>query len=124
MKITFKINIVTFTVILFYNRYVARDLGGSDPERMAPPRVMEYVQTLFAKSSISVQVIEGHDNFEREYPLMAAVNRAARCELNEIQVWVMETLMGGSNKLLIAYFAKTLVVDFCWSFMLTSLKLS
>jgi len=59
-------------------RYVARDLGGSDPERMAPPRVMEYVQSVFAKSSVSVQVMEGHDIFEKEYPLMAAVNRAAR----------------------------------------------
>lgn len=78
--------------MLFHYRYVARDLGGSDPERMAPPRVMEYVQTLFAKSSVSVQVIEGHDNFEREYPLMAAVNRAARCELNKIQGWSIEII--------------------------------
>ena len=82
MNIIFIIYIVTFNLMLFFYRYVARDLGGSDPERMAPPRVMEYVQTLFAKSSVSVQVIAGHDNFEREYPLMAAVNRAARCELS------------------------------------------
>lgn len=47
---------------------------------MAPPRVMEYVQSVFAKSSVSVQVMEGHDIFEKEYPLMAAVNRAARCK--------------------------------------------
>jgi leucyl aminopeptidase len=32
-------------------RVVGRDIGGGDPERMAPPRVAEYVQELFSKSS-------------------------------------------------------------------------
>jgi len=32
-------------------RAVGRDIGGGDPERMAPPRVAEYVQELFNKSS-------------------------------------------------------------------------
>jgi len=32
-------------------RVVGRDIGGGDPERMAPPRVAEYVQELFHKSS-------------------------------------------------------------------------
>ncbi len=32
-------------------RAVGRDIGGGDPERMAPPRVAEYVQELFPKSS-------------------------------------------------------------------------
>jgi leucyl aminopeptidase len=32
-------------------RAVGRDIGGADPERMAPPRVAEYVQELFGKSS-------------------------------------------------------------------------
>ena len=32
-------------------RVVGRDIGGADPERMAPPRVAEYVQDLFDKSS-------------------------------------------------------------------------
>lgn len=32
-------------------RAVGRDIGGADPERMAPPRVAEYVQELFSKSS-------------------------------------------------------------------------
>jgi hypothetical protein len=30
---------------------VGRDIGGADPERMAPPRVAEYIQDLFEKSS-------------------------------------------------------------------------
>jgi leucyl aminopeptidase len=32
-------------------RIVGRDIGGADPERMAPPRVAEYIQDLFNKSS-------------------------------------------------------------------------
>jgi leucyl aminopeptidase len=32
-------------------RVVGRDIGGADPERMAPPRVAEYVEDLFNKSS-------------------------------------------------------------------------
>ncbi len=30
---------------------MGRDIGGADPERMAPPRVVEYIQDLFNKSS-------------------------------------------------------------------------
>ncbi len=30
---------------------MGRDIGGADPERMAPPRVAEYIQDLFEKSS-------------------------------------------------------------------------
>ncbi len=32
-------------------RVVGRDIGGADPERMAPPRVVEYIQDLFEKSA-------------------------------------------------------------------------
>lgn len=59
-------------------RIVTRDIGGSDPERMAAPRVLEYVQHAFkGTQSIQIQVVEGQHNFERDYPLFAAVNRAA-----------------------------------------------
>ena len=37
-----------------YSRVVARDIQGSDPERMAPPRVEEYVVNLFADTKIKV----------------------------------------------------------------------
>lgn len=36
-------------------RAVGRDIGGSDPERMAPPRVAEFVQELFKSSSVKVK---------------------------------------------------------------------
>ncbi|XP_035795110.1 putative aminopeptidase W07G4.4 [Anopheles albimanus] len=58
-------------------RFVARDIGGGDPERMAPPRVAEYVLQAFANGPIKATVIEDPHVFEREYPLFQAVNRAA-----------------------------------------------
>merc|ERR1719188_225093 len=58
-------------------RLAARDIGGSDPERMAAPRVAEYVREMFKGTSVKVEVMEGQSNFEKNYPCLAAVNRAA-----------------------------------------------
>jgi hypothetical protein len=44
---------------------VGRDIGGADPERMAPPRVADYIQDLFNKSS-GVKVKEIF-SFSRKY---------------------------------------------------------
>ncbi|XP_071948572.1 putative aminopeptidase W07G4.4 [Antedon mediterranea] len=61
-------------------RLVARDIGGSDPERMAAPRVKEYVQELFGGegSSIKVEVIDDDETLLSKYPLFSAVNRCAK----------------------------------------------
>lgn len=58
-------------------RFVARDIGGGDPERMAPPRVAEYVQEAFKSGTVKVTVVDDPAVFERDYPLFQAVNRAA-----------------------------------------------
>lgn len=59
-------------------RWVARDIGGTDPERMAPPKVEEYVHQTFKDTpSIKVSVIKDPQVLEKEYPLFSAVNRAA-----------------------------------------------
>ena len=58
-------------------RIVSRDIGGSDPERMAAPRVEEYVRKEFSGTGISIEVIKGQTMFEQEYPCLAAVNRCA-----------------------------------------------
>jgi leucyl aminopeptidase len=58
-------------------RVVSRDIGGSDPERMAAPRIEEYVRKTFEGTSIKVEVMKGQSTFEKEYPCLAAVNRAA-----------------------------------------------
>ncbi|XP_065223574.1 putative aminopeptidase W07G4.4 [Planococcus citri] len=73
--------IVKTAVALENGRYVARDVGGSDPERMAPPKVEEYIRAAFKNEPVSIRVISDLSVFEKEYPLFAAVNRAA----NEIE---------------------------------------
>lgn len=59
--------------ILESGLYVARDIGGGDPEQMAPPKVEEYVQGVFKNTPIKVSV---NTDF-KDYPLFAAVDRAA-----------------------------------------------
>ena len=56
-------------------RRLARDLGGTEPERMAPPRFAEYCQEAFAGTSASCNVVS--DNLEQDYPLLSAVARAS-----------------------------------------------
>ncbi|XP_001656227.2 putative aminopeptidase W07G4.4 [Aedes aegypti] len=59
-------------------RFVARDIGGGDPERMAPPRVEQYVYSgVYDRNLIHSSVISDHTTMVKEYPLFAAVNRAA-----------------------------------------------
>lgn len=48
---------------------------------MAPPNVQKYVESVFAGSpSIKVSAVTEIADLEKNYPLMAAVNRAARSE--------------------------------------------
>uniref|UniRef100_I3KAK4 Zgc:152830 n=1 Tax=Oreochromis niloticus TaxID=8128 RepID=I3KAK4_ORENI len=58
-------------------RLAYRDIGGSDPERMAAPRVADYVQELFKDSPVNVEVVSDLRTLEKEYPCLAAVNRCA-----------------------------------------------
>ncbi|XP_077456503.1 putative aminopeptidase W07G4.4 [Stigmatopora argus] len=58
-------------------RLACRDVGGSDPERMAAPRAADYVVELFKNSAVQVEVISDAKLLEREYPCLAAVNRCA-----------------------------------------------
>lgn len=58
-------------------RTVTRDIGGSDPERMAAPRAAQYIRETFEGTCVQVTVVEDKAEIEKEFPLMAAVNRAA-----------------------------------------------
>jgi len=73
----FGANDVNVVSALEKGRIVARDIGGSDPERMSAPRVEEYVKKTFKNSSVKVEVVSEHSEMEKSYPLLAAVNRAA-----------------------------------------------
>lgn len=96
------IDVISATEI---GRIVARDIGGSDPERMAAANVLAYVNDIFKSTDIKVillillilikyfnyrhiiltflkiSVVEGQDEFEKNYPSFAAVNRAANCNI-------------------------------------------
>jgi leucyl aminopeptidase len=69
--------IISLACALESGRFIGRDIGGGDPERMAPPMVAEYVQKAFQGTAVKVEVIKDRAVFEKEYPLFAAVDRAA-----------------------------------------------
>lgn len=69
--------IVHLATILETGRYISRDIGGGDPERMTPIKIQQYVEKIFANTSIKLTVISDQSVFEKEYPLFAAVNRGA-----------------------------------------------
>lgn len=58
-------------------RRAARDLCGTEPERMAPMRFAEYCRQIFAGTAVKVSVIDDRMQLEHEYPLLAAVGRAS-----------------------------------------------
>ena len=58
-------------------RRVARDICGSDPERMTPLRTAEYLKNAFKGSSVKVNVVSNLDTLKSGYPLLHAVSRCS-----------------------------------------------
>jgi leucyl aminopeptidase len=58
-------------------RRAARDVAGTEPERMSPARIVEYARALFAGTAVEVQVIEERAAIAAGYPLIDAVARAS-----------------------------------------------
>jgi leucyl aminopeptidase len=56
-------------------RRVARDIGGSDPERMAPLRCADYIKEALKSGVVKVEIVT--ENLEKDYPLLSAVARAS-----------------------------------------------
>lgn len=57
---------------------VARDVGGADPERGAPPKLVAYLKAAFAGvEGVSMTVVEDEATITKEYPCAAAVARAS-----------------------------------------------
>ncbi|MBL9076658.1 MAG: leucyl aminopeptidase family protein [Planctomycetes bacterium] len=56
---------------------LARDLAGTDPERMAPPKFAAYVQAAFRGLPVKVTVVKDTRVLAKEYPLLMAVARAS-----------------------------------------------
>ncbi|XOV81108.1 MAG: M17 family metallopeptidase [Aestuariibacter sp.] len=57
---------------------VARDLCGTEPERMSPPNFALYCQEAFRDTKVSVQVMVSQEEIEQEYPLLYSVARASK----------------------------------------------
>ncbi|XP_032808306.1 putative aminopeptidase W07G4.4 isoform X2 [Petromyzon marinus] len=70
-------HLVKVVTALESGRVVYRDIGGSDPERMAAPKVAEYLETIFKDTTVLMKVISDPDVFKKEFPCLAAVNRCA-----------------------------------------------
>jgi len=70
-------SIIKLATALESGRCVARDIGGSDPERMVPPNVEQYIRDVFENTDIKVDVVSDPTVLGQEYPLFAAVDRAA-----------------------------------------------
>lgn len=58
-------------------RRIARDVTGTDPERMAPLRVAELCAQTFAGLPVAVTVIDDPAELDKKYPLLMAVARAS-----------------------------------------------
>ena len=68
---------IPITTALETGRIVTRDIGGSDPERMAAPNVLHYVQETFKDTCITLKVLSDPKELQENFPLLSAVNRAA-----------------------------------------------
>lgn len=58
-------------------RRLARDMGGTEPERMAPPRMAALCVEAFEGTPVTVEVVDDPDVLAAEYPLMMGVARAS-----------------------------------------------
>ncbi|XP_063825683.1 putative aminopeptidase W07G4.4 isoform X2 [Ostrinia nubilalis] len=58
-------------------RGLARDMGGADPERMSPRACAALLRGAFAGGPVRVRVLDDPRALQAQYPLLAAVSRAA-----------------------------------------------
>lgn len=56
---------------------VAKDLCGTEPERMAPPKFAAYVKQAFRGLPVKVTVVDAPAVLQKGYPLLSAVARAS-----------------------------------------------
>lgn len=79
-------------------RRVARDLCGTEPERMAPPGFANYCEEAFAHSAVEVSVISDDQQILKEYPLLHAVARAS-VEVERHQARVIRLVYEGEGEI-------------------------
>lgn len=71
------VSLSTFLSAAEQGKRVARDLCGTEPERMAPPMFAEYCEQIFKGSSVTCQVEHDLSVIKSQYPLLYSVARAS-----------------------------------------------
>eukprot|EP00795_Rhopilema_esculentum_P012109 gene12109-2713_t len=105
-------SIIEKVVALESGRIVARDIGGSDPERMAARKVAEYLQEIFKDSTIKISVEDDVGELNKKYPLLGAVNRAAsRVDRHQGRVITLEYVGEGEIKSTYMFVGKGITYD-------------
>lgn len=93
-------------------KYVARDLCGTEPERMAPPRFAEYCEQTFAGSKVKVSVVDDMATLENDYPLLWSVARASiEVERHQPRVIRLEYVPEGQVDKTLMFVGKGIVYD-------------
>ncbi|WP_199610799.1 M17 family metallopeptidase [Flocculibacter collagenilyticus] len=93
-------------------RRAARDLCGTEPERMSPPKFAEYCEALFEGTPVKVEVIKDRDTLEQDYPLLSAVARASwQVERHHPRVIRLEYTGEGDIDRTLMFSGKGLVYD-------------
>ena len=83
-------------------RMLARDLCGTEPERMSAPAFADYCVQSLKDSGLSVDVIEGRCELERDYPLLSAVARSS-CAVSRHQPRVVTLEYQGEGEITHTY---------------------
>ncbi|KAJ3022777.1 hypothetical protein HKX48_005253 [Thoreauomyces humboldtii] len=68
---------VRFANAVDEGRRLAKDVGGSDPERMTPLRAAEYIEASFKGTDVTVSIERDVAVLKKEYPFLHAVARAS-----------------------------------------------
>ncbi|MBQ4833900.1 leucyl aminopeptidase family protein [Pseudoalteromonas sp. MMG010] len=93
-------------------QYAARDLCGTEPERMAPPRFAQYCIDLFKDSSVAVDVIDDINAIDKDYPMLSTVARASYAvERHHPRVVKLEYVPQGEITRTLMFVGKGLVYD-------------
>ena len=93
-------------------QYAARDLCGTEPERMAPPRFADYCSELFNNSAVSVNVIDDLAAIDKHYPMLSTVARASYAvERHHPRVVKLEYVPEGEVTRTLMFVGKGLVYD-------------
>lgn len=93
-------------------QYAARDLCGTEPERMAPPRFADYCVELFKGSKVAVDVIDDINTIDKNYPMLSTVARASYAvERHHPRVVKLEYVPEGEVTRTLMFVGKGLVYD-------------